>query len=162
MFLTLFPIESVLPYWLNRKKLFYYLSPFMSIVVIYVLSRWQDVEFRVFTSLEELRTCIGEFNVWIRLIFFGVALGYALLIFIIPYKATSLMHLPRWVKGYGFASLGITAVYIWVMLTGSMESILGYMGYLVVFCWVTAYKLWVYRKNSLKKRIMKERPLFKE
>ena len=164
MFFTLFPLEYILPGWLNARRTTKFLLPFLVCVAVYVMCRLCGVEFRTLASLHGLAEHVTEFNVWVRIPFFLVSLWYALMIFWIPYRVNRIMKLKKWIMTYSFCSLGVTAVYACVVLVGSVWSILVYMLYLLLFSLMITCQLLLHRrlgKHSFRRRF-REKALFRE
>lgn len=164
MFFTLFPVEFILPGWLNAKRTVKFLLPFFVCAVVYAVCRLCGVEFRTLESLHGLAEHVTEFNVWIRIPFFLVSLWYALMIFWIPYRVNRIMKLKNWMMFYSFGSLGITAVYAYVVLVGSVWSILSYMLYLLLFSLMITGQILLHRWPGKRPfhRHFKEKALFRE
>lgn len=85
--LMFFPLEVLLPGWLNLKRLFYMTLPTIILSFLYVIGltiTGQEIE--EFDSFTEFLSSITHFNVWFRLMFILLIITYNIFIFKLIYN----------------------------------------------------------------------------
>lgn len=165
MIFVLYPIEALFSGWLTRCRIFYIASPFLLAVIIYVCSLWAGVRYIPLLCADDIMHHLAEFNVWIRIFFFFITLVYATFIFLIPHICLRMLVAPLWLHYYKYATLVITLLYIWVVVTGNTASSISYMVYINAYLsWFTYFMLFgkePRKATFIKEDIGKTTPLIK-
>lgn len=124
MLYTLFVIELRNPDWLNVKRVFYLIIPLFVVKPIYIIAEISGVSWRLFNSPDEIFIYINEFNVWIRLFFFLISMGYLIASFVILYKDIKGKVIIKWAMFYAVAFVLNLILYILMIFYGTLNFIL--------------------------------------
>ena len=116
--LYLYPVETIYAGWLTRRRLGILFAPWLLVGALWFVL---PITFRELSSLNDVWTYWGEFNVWSRLVvlFLGI-FPYCLTLFLIPYNWTRSRVGNRWIIHYALMIQLIGALYTLFMLTGSV------------------------------------------
>ena len=152
IFLALFPIEVLLPSWLNLRRLLVILSPVITLTAIYTTVLYiGEFKPRVLLSTEDLFAHIGEFNVWFRFLFVLVVVCYTILVFKLicrnekiyvqwsneNYSDTEKIDI-SWMRSYGIFVILMTITWVlntlydegWTFILHSLLALIGF-GYFI-------------------------------
>lgn len=141
----LYPIEISRPGWLNPKRLFWFLSPALIMVAVYFIAERMDTDWYTFTSPAGIFSNISEFNVWIRVLFFSLSLLYSFLTFYILCSGVRSGKLSKWLVGYAVFFVINVVIYGFMAFYGTLEIVLAYKIYYLIFNLVITYCAVTYR-----------------
>lgn len=115
--LYFYPIEVILPGWLNAKRSFCLLLPTLFMGEVCHLL---EVKFRHLRSFDDMLAHISELDVYGRLLLlFGIILPSALLLHVVPYNWMKSRVRLSWIRHYTCTILLISVLYTVFMLTRS-------------------------------------------
>lgn len=116
--MTIYPIEVVLPRWLNRKRLLLLFSPVIFIFLACGVIQFLGEGFRTLRTVDDIARYCHEPNVWIRFPIFLLAYGYAFILYYIPQNKMRGNITFNWIRAYTFGNIGIAFLYLGLVLLG--------------------------------------------
>ena len=85
--LLFYPVEVLLPGWLNLKRLFYLFIPDILLTVIYLVTLSSlDQTVTKLTHFSEFFTCFNQFNVWFRVTYLIIVVLYIVFLLKLIYR----------------------------------------------------------------------------
>ena len=132
----LYPVEAIVPGWLNWKKGLFLLAPWVVLNMILIALP----HIRRLDTFSDLAAYAGEFNVWIRLVFLALFIPLCSLLLYLPhdYRKSSVDN--RWIRIYTVGTQGICVLYLLSMLTGYTLVNALHIAYCMSFCLVVTYQ----------------------
>lgn len=132
-----YPIEVINPYWLTLKKSLLLFSPWILLNVWLIIFK---PEFRALASFHDIVAFSGEFNVWSRLFILIMMIPGSCILLYIPYNWSKSRASISWIRWYTIGTQGITLLYIFYLLTGSIYPFIAHKVYCMLFLLVVTYQ----------------------
>lgn len=142
--MTIYPIEVVAPWWLNKKRLLLLFSPVILIFAMCAAIHFFGGGFRSLETMDDIARYSHEPNVWIRFSIVLFICGYAFILYYIPQnKIRSNIRL-NWIRAYTFGNTGIAIFYLGLILFGPYPAGILHILYFALYVgYITYQELYV-------------------
>lgn len=110
--MTIYPIEVVVPRWLNIKRFLLISSPVILIFAVCGTMQLLGSGFRALNSLDDITHYCHEPNVWIRFPILLFIYSYAFILYYIPHNKMRGNITLKWIRAYTFGNIGIALLYM--------------------------------------------------
>lgn len=117
--MMIYPIEVVVPRWLNRKRLLVLFFPVLVVFAVYGAIRFWGGGFRMLDTVDDIARYWYEPNVWMRFVLILIIYGYAFILYYIPQNKMRGNSTLSWIRAYTFGNMGIALLYMGMILFGA-------------------------------------------
>lgn len=142
--MTLYPIEVVVPRWLNKKRFLVLFSPIILTLAVCGAMQFFGGGFRTLNTMSDILRYSNEPNVWIRFPLVLIIYGYAFVLYYIPHNKMRGNITLGWIRAYTFGNIGIAFLYLGLILFRSYTAGILHSLYFAIYVgYITYQELYV-------------------
>lgn len=142
--MTIYPIEVVVPRWLNGKRLLILFSPAILVAAACAAIQFLGGGFRLLGTVDDIARYWHEPNVWIRFFIVLIIYGYAFILYYIPQNKMRGNITLNWIRAYTIGNIGIAFLYLGLILLGTYPAGIFHSLYFAIYVgYITYQELYV-------------------
>lgn len=138
--MTLYPIEVVIPRWLDKRRLLLLSAPVILVFAVCGAMHLFGNGFRVLGTTDDIVRYWHEPNVWIRFPIVMLIYGYAFILYYIPQNKMRGNITLNWIRTYTFGNIGIALFYMGMILFGAYPAGIFHALYFAIYVGCITYQ----------------------